>query len=190
MLRPLFSLLVGFTLLLGVAVPVGFTTLAGAVFPAQANGSLVGREGAVAGSALIGQDFTGERWFQPRPSATTEADPENEGKTRARPYNAAASAASQNGPTSAALLEAVKERLGDRRGVPADAATASASGLDPHVSPENARAQVARVAAARGIQEARVAALLAQHVEGRELGLFGEPRVNVLRLNLALDQLR
>jgi len=190
MLRPLLSLLIGFTLLLGVAVPLGFTFVAGAVMPNQAGGSLIRRDRQVVGSALIGQNFAGDRWFHGRPSATTEADPDKEGSTRAAPYNAGSSAASQLGPTSAALLTALTERVAGGRDVPADAATASGSGLDPHVSPENARAQVARVAAARGVAPARVLMILEQAVEGRELGLLGEPRVNVLRLNLALDALR
>ncbi|GGJ41370.1 potassium-transporting ATPase subunit KdpC [Neoroseomonas lacus] len=191
-LRPAISVVVILTLFLGLAVPLAFTGIAGVLFPAQAGGSLVERDGKVIGSSLIGQSFTSARYFHPRPSATTEPDPANEGSTRAAPYNAAASAASQLGPTSAALLEAVTERVATLGGapVPADAATASGSGLDPHISPENAVRQIARVAAARGLPEARLADLVARHTEGRELGLFGEPRVNVLRLNLALDALR
>lgn len=189
-IRPALAMVGLFTALLGLAVPLGFTALAGAVFPGQAGGSLLERDGRVVGSALLGQNFASARYFQGRPSATTEADPDNAGSTRAAPYNAASSAASQLGPTSAALLEAVTERVAGRAGVPADAATASGSGLDPHVSPENARLQVARVAQARGIPAARVADLVEEHVEGRALGLLGEPRVNVLRLNLALDALR
>ncbi|MBR0655468.1 potassium-transporting ATPase subunit KdpC [Plastoroseomonas arctica] len=176
MLRPLLSLLLGFTLLLGVAVPLGMTFVAGAVMPGQAGGSLIRRDGQVVGSALIGQNFSDDRFFQGRPSATSAA-----------PYDATSSAASQLGPTSAALLTAVTERVAGGRDVPADAATASGSGLDPHISPENARAQVPRVATARSLPPARVLALVEQAVEGRELGLFGEPRVNVLRLNLALE---
>lgn len=179
MLRPLFSLLLGFTLLLGVAVPLGVTAVAGLTMPERAGGSLVRREGQLMGSTLIGQHFDGERWFHGRPSATSAA-----------PYDAASSAASQLGPTSAALLAAITERVAGARDVPADAATASGSGLDPHISPENARAQVARVAAARNLPLQRVAALVEQHVEGREFGVLGEPRVNVLRLNMALEALR
>jgi K+-transporting ATPase ATPase C chain len=159
-------------------------------FPDQAGGSLILREGRVIGSALIGQDFTSERYFHGRPSATTEPDPDNAGSTRAAPYNAAASAASQLGPSSAALLEAVTERLAGQRDVPADAVTASASGLDPHISWENARLQSARVARARNLPEPAVRALVEQHREGPEMGLLGEARVNVLRLNMALDALR
>lgn len=179
MLRPLLSLLLGFTLLLGVAVPLGVTALASLTMPERAGGSLVRQGDRVVGSALVGQHFEGDGWFQGRPSATAAA-----------PYDASASAASQLGPTSAALLAAVNARLAGQRDVPADAATASGSGLDPHVSPQNALAQVGRVAQARGLPAPRLAALVAQHVEGRELGLLGEPRVNVLRLNLALDALR
>jgi K+-transporting ATPase ATPase C chain len=191
-LRPAVAVVVLFTLLLGLAVPLAFTGIAGVVFPTQAGGSLVEREGRVVGSALLGQDFTSDRYFHPRPSATTEPDPGNDGATRAAAYNAAAGAASQLGPTSAALLDAVRERVAALGGgpVPADAATASGSGLDPHISPENAARQIPRIAQARRLPEARVADLLAQHVEGRQFGLLGEPRINVLQLNLALDALR
>ena len=190
-LRPAIAVVVLFTLLLGLAVPLGFTGLAGVAFPNQAGGSLLEREGRVVGSALLGQNFADPRYFHPRPSATSEPDPGNEGSTRAAPYNAAASAASQLGPTSATLLEAVTGRVAALGGgpVPADAATASGSGLDPHISPANATRQIRRVAAARGVPEARLAELIARHTEGRELGLLGEARVNVLRLNLALDAL-
>jgi K+-transporting ATPase ATPase C chain len=186
LLRPAVALVGLFTLLLGLAAPLAMTGVAGVAFPDQASGSLVTREGRVVGSALIGQAFASDRYFHPRPSATTEADPENPGSTRPAPYNAAASAASQLGPTSAALRDAIVERVGGRSAVPADAVTASGSGLDPHISPENALRQVGRVAAARSIPETRVTALVAQHVES---GLLGAPRVNVLRLNLALDLL-
>jgi len=191
-LRPAISVVVLFTLLLGLAVPLAFTGVAGLLFPTQAGGSLIERDGHVVGSALLGQNFTADRYFHPRPSATTEPDPEKEGSTRAAPYNAASSAASQLGPTSEALLEAVKERVAALGGgpVPADAAYASGSGLDPHISPENAARQIRRVAQARGLPEARLTELVAQHAEGREFGLLGEMRVNVLRLNLALDVLR
>jgi K+-transporting ATPase ATPase C chain len=176
MLRPLLSLLLGFTLLLGVVVPLGVTAIAGLTMPERAGGSLIRREGQVIGSGLIGQSFEGDRWFHGRPSATSAA-----------PYDAASSAASQMGPTSSALLAAVAERVAGARDVPADAATASGSGLDPHISPENARAQIARVAAARNLAATTVAALVEAHVEGREFALLGEPRINVLRLNLALE---
>ncbi|MDW8399535.1 MAG: potassium-transporting ATPase subunit KdpC [Acetobacteraceae bacterium] len=175
LLRPALVFLGGFTLLLGLAVPLGFTGLAGAVFPQEAGGSLIRQEGRVIGSALIAQRFEGPEWFHPRPSAAGEDG-----------FDAAASGASNLGPTSAALLEAVRTRIGGARDVPADAATASGSGLDLHITPANARAQVARVAAARARPEAEVLALVAAHTEERLLGVLGEPRVNVLRLNLAL----
>ena len=192
LLRPAVTMVVALTAITGLAMPLAMTGIAQLAFPGQANGSLVKHDGKIVGSSLIGQAFTGERYFHGRPSATTEADPDNEGKTRPAPYNGAASAASQQGPTSESLLASVRERV-EANGpapVPADAVTASGSGLDPHVSPANAARQVARVAAARGIPAERVQALVAAHTEGRELGLFGEPRVNVLRLNLALDALR
>ncbi|RKK03423.1 potassium-transporting ATPase subunit KdpC [Pseudoroseomonas wenyumeiae] len=176
-LRPAASTVLLFTALLGLAAPAAMTGIAGVVFPDQAGGSLIEREGKVIGSALIGQAFTQPRYFQPRPSAAGNG------------YDASASAASQQGPTSAKLADAVRERVAAAgpQPVPADAVTASGSGLDPHISPENAARQVPRIAAARGIPEARVRTLLQQHTEGRELGLLGEPRVNVLLLNLALD---
>lgn len=181
LLRPALATLLAFTLLTGLAMPLAMTGIAELAFPFQARGSLLERDGRVIGSALLGQQFEGPRYFHPRPSATAE-----------QPYNAAASAASQLGPSSAALLDSIRERVAANgpAPVPADAATASGSGLDPHISPENARRQVARVAAARGLPEERVRSLLERHVEGREFGLLGEPRVNVLRLNLALDALR
>lgn len=179
MLRPLLSLLAGSTLLLGVAAPLAVTAIAGRVMPEQSGGSLIRQGDRVVGSSLIGQNFEGDEWFHPRPSATSAA-----------PYDASSSAASQMGPTSEALLTAVKERVGDGRNVPADAVTSSGSGLDPHISPANARAQVQRVATARSLPATQVAALVERFVEGREFGLLGEPRVNVLRLNLALRDQR
>ncbi|MDO9713466.1 potassium-transporting ATPase subunit KdpC [Paracraurococcus lichenis] len=191
-LRPAAALVALFTLLLGLAMPLAFTGVAGAVFPGKAGGSLIARDGKVVGSALLGQDFASERYFHPRPSTTIAPDPENAGNTRAAPYNAAAPAASQLGPTSAALLETVKVRVAALGGgpVPADAVAASGSGLDPHISPENAARQIGRVARVRGLPQARVTELVAQHTNGRLFGLFGEPRINVLRLNLALDTLQ
>jgi K+-transporting ATPase ATPase C chain len=191
-LRPAVVMILGLTLITGLAMPLAMTGIARFAFPRQANGSLIERDGKVIGSALIGQEFASPRYFQGRPSATTGADPENEGKTRPAPYNAATSAASQQGPTNESLLASVKERV-EANGpapVPADAVYASGSGLDPHISPANALRQMARVAQARGLPEERVRALVAEHTEGREFGLIGEPRVNVLRLNLALDALR
>lgn len=180
-LRPALAVVALFTLLLGLAVPLAFTGIAGVVLPYQAGGSLVERDGRVVGSALIGQEFTSARYFHPRPSATMPS-----------PYAGTASAASQLGPTSASLLDLVKDRVAALGGgpLPADAATASASGLDPHISVANAERQVGRVAAARGLAESRVARLVATQTEAPELGLLGPPRINVLRLNMALDALR
>jgi len=181
-----------FTLLLGLAAPLAVTGIAAALMPGQAGSSLVQRDGRIVGSELLGQSFTEARYFHPRPSATVAADPAEPGATRPAPYNGAASAASQLGPTSAALVDAVRGRVAALGGgtVPADAATASGSGLDPHVSVENALRQVPRVAQARGLPEQRVQGVLEMHRSDREWGLLGEPRVNVLRLNLALDRLR
>nr|WP_191085610.1 K(+)-transporting ATPase subunit C [Roseococcus microcysteis] len=169
LLRPALVLLGGFTLLLGLLVPLGFTGVAQALFPREANGSLIVREGRVVGSDLVVRRMEGPEWFQPRPSGDAEGD-----------------GPSNLGATSAALLAAVRARVDGQRDVPADAATASGSGLDPHISPANAARQVARVAAARGLPPAQVQALVDRHTEPRLLGFLGEPRVNVLRLNLAL----
>jgi K+-transporting ATPase ATPase C chain len=189
MLRPLLTIALGGTLLLGVAAPLAVTAVAGIAMPERAGGGLISRDGTVIGAALIGQDFSGDRYFHPRPSATSEADPDKPGTTRARPYNAAASAASQQGPTSAALLETITAQIAAGASA-ADAATASGSGLDPHISPANARAQLGRVVLARKLPPGSVAAAVAANTEGREFGVLGEPRINVLRLNLALDALK
>lgn len=185
-------------LVTGVAYPLLTTGVAQLLLPAQAAGSLIERGDAVVGSLLIGQNFTQAQYFHPRPSSTTAPDPQNASKTVGAPYNAGASASSNQGPTNAALIDAVTERadayrqengLPEAVSVPVDAVTASASGLDPHISPANAQLQVTRVAQMRGLSKDTVQALLAQHTEGRLLGLIGEPRVNVLTLNLALDAL-
>jgi len=176
------------TVLLGLLYPLAMVGLTGAIFPGQANGSLVERDGKVVGSRLIGQTFTGEGYFHGRPSATLDADPADATKTVSAPYNAASSSGSNLGPTSKVLIDRVKEDAGKLgKGVPVDLVTTSGSGLDPHISPAAAAWQVARVAKARNLPEADVRRLVTQHTEGRMYGLLGEPRVNVLQLNLALD---
>jgi potassium-transporting ATPase KdpC subunit len=190
--RPAFVLLVLFTLLTGALYPLAITGLGQALFSAQANGSLVTRDGQVIGSGLIGQAFTSDRFFHGRPSVTTGADPADPATSIAAPYNAASSTGSNLGPTSSALVTAVEARaraLGAGP-QPADLVTASASGLDPHISPAAAYTQVNRVAAARGLSAEAVRDLVTRSIERRELGVLGEPRVNVLALNVALDALR
>ena len=189
--RPAIVLVLLFTLMLGIAMPLLFTSVAGVVVPFQAGGSLLERDGKVIGSALLGQNFTSDKYFQPRPSATTNPDPNDATKTVAAPYDASSSGASNLAPTSKALIDRVTDdvkKLGPAP-VPADAVTTSASGLDPDISPANALRQVAGVAKARGMAEAKVRALVIANTQGPLLGLIGEPRVNVLKLNLALDAL-
>ncbi|MBL8705686.1 MAG: K(+)-transporting ATPase subunit C [Rhodospirillales bacterium] len=194
-LRPALVLLLLLTALTGLAYPLAITGIAQAVFPAQANGSLIERGGKVVGSALIGQSFASDRYFHSRPSATVGADPADATKTVAQPYNAANSAGSNYGPTSKALIDRIGEDVARRKGenpgaaVPTNLVTTSGSGLDPDISPEAAEFQVPRVAKARGIQESTLRQLIAAHTEGRALGFLGEERVNVLQLNLALDAL-
>lgn len=184
--------------LCGIAYPLALVGLGQWLMPVQANGSLEQREdGTIIGSRLIGQLWTGPEWFHGRPSATTDADPNDPTKTVAAPYNAASSGASNLGPTSKDLaerlaadrkaLEESEPALAGTR-LPADMLTTSASGLDPDITPANAALQVARVAQARGIPSAEITALLERHITGRSLGVFGEPRVNVLDLNLALQR--
>jgi K+-transporting ATPase ATPase C chain len=192
-IRPALVLLVALTLITGLLYPLAITGIAGILFPAQANGSLIERDGKVVGSSLIGQAFTSDRYFHGRPSATTAPDPNDATKTVPAPYNAANSGGSNLGPTSKALIERVQgdvEKLkAENPGtpVPQDLVTTTASGLDPHISPEGALFQVPRVAKARNMPEDRVRELVNEHIEGRTFGLLGEPRVNVLALNLALD---
>lgn len=194
-LRPALVLLVVMTILTGIVYPLAVTGLSQAIFPWQAQGSLIEKDGHVVGSAVIGQPFAGPAYFWSRPSATTAADPNDPTKTVAAPYNAANSMGSNLAPTSKALadgvaaaVETVRAAHPDQKGpVPADLVTASASGLDPHISPAAAAYQVKRVALARKVPVEEVQKLLAENTEGRELGVFGEPRVNVLKLNLALD---
>ena len=192
-LRPALVMLIGFSLLTGVLYPMAITGIAQAVFPWQASGSLIERGGHVVGSALIGQNFAGPTYFHPRPSATTEPDPKDASKTIPVPYAADNSAGSNLGPTSKALVDRVTDEVAKRRAenpsaaLPGDLLTTSASGLDPDISPAAADFQVPRVAKARGLSEDAVRGILAAHTEGRFLGIFGEPHVNVLALNLALD---
>jgi K+-transporting ATPase ATPase C chain len=194
-LRPAIVLIVLFTLLTGVALPLAMTGVGGVVFPFQAGGSLVEKDGKVVGSALIGQDFTSDKYFQGRPSAITGPDPKDASKTVPTPYDASNSNASNLAPTSKALIDRVTgdvKTLQATEGaapIPADAVTTSASGLDPDISPENALRQVARVAAARKLPEDKVRAVVAAHTDEPFLGFIGQPHVNVLALNLALDAL-
>jgi K+-transporting ATPase ATPase C chain len=192
-IRPAILVLLLLTLITGLAYPLAMTGVAGAIFPKQAQGSLIEKDGKVIGSALIGQEFKSDSYFHGRPSATTTPDPADSSKTVAAPYNAANSGASNLGPTSKALNDRVKEDVEKLKAenptspVPVDLVTTSASGLDPDISPDAALFQVPRVAKARNMLEARVRDLVAQNTQGRLFGLLGEPRVNVLALNLALD---
>ena len=192
LLRASLVILVLMTLLTGVAYPLAMTGVAHLFLREQANGSLLMRDGKVVGSALIGQSFSSDGYFHGRPSATTDTDPADATKTVPAPYNAANSAGSNLAPTSKALVDRVKEDVtklggGPSAPVPADLVTTSASGLDPDISPASAELQVARVAKARGLSDLEIRRLVAQHTEGRMFGVLGEPRVNVLQLNLALD---
>lgn len=191
-MRPAVLMLVLSTILFGLAYPLGTTGLSQLLFPWQANGSLLTKNGQVIGSALVGQNFTSAKYFHGRPSVTTDTDAH--GKTISAPYNAANSLASNLGPTSKALLNRIKGDVKKLKAensapIPVDLVTSSASGLDPDITPAGAYFQVSRVARARGLPEDRVRELVTQQIEGRWLGIFGEPRVNVLKLNLALDAL-
>lgn len=194
-IRPALIVLLMLTAITGLAYPLAITGLAQAIFPAQANGSLIERDGQVIGSELIGQQFASDKYFHGRPSATTAPDPKDASKSVPSPYNAANSGGSNLGPTSKDLAERVKADVTKLKtenpsgSIPVDLVTTSASGLDPHISPEAAFFQVARVARARNIPETTVRALVAGQTEGRLWGFLGEPRVNVLKLNLALDKL-
>jgi potassium-transporting ATPase KdpC subunit len=195
-LRPAIVLVVLFSALTGLVYPLAVTGIAQLAMPYQANGSLIEKDGAVIGSTLIGQWFKSDRYFHPRPSATTDTDPNDPSKTIDAPYNAANSSGSNLGPTSQKLVDRVKggveawRKMAGPGPVPADAVTTSASGLDPQISPENALGQVASVAKARGLPEDRVRGLVAGMIEHPLFGLIGEPTVNVLQLNLALDRLK
>jgi K+-transporting ATPase ATPase C chain len=192
-IRPAIIILVLLTLITGLAYPLAMTAIAGAIFPKQAQGSLIERDGKVIGSSLIGQEFKEDKYFHGRPSATTAPDPADATKTVPAPYNAANSGGSNLGPTSKALNDRIKEDVDRLKAenpsspVPIDLVTTSGSGLDPDVSPEGALFQVPRVAKARNMPEARLRQLVTENTAGRFAGLFGEPRVNVLALNLALD---
>jgi potassium-transporting ATPase KdpC subunit len=192
-IRPAIVMIIAMTVITGIIYPLLMTGIAQAVFPYQANGSLIEKDGKVIGSALIGQNFTSDKYFHGRPSATTEPDPKDATKTVPVPYAADNSASSNLGPTSKALVDRVKgdaETLAKENPgtpIPSDLVTTSASGLDPDITPAGALFQVPRVAKARGLAEDKVRQLVEDHVTGRLLGIIGEPHVNVLKLNLALD---
>jgi K+-transporting ATPase ATPase C chain len=194
-IRPAIVVLVALTLITGLFYPLAMTGIAQVIFPYRAQGSLIERDGKVVGSELIGQQFTSDKYFHGRPSATTAPDPADPNKTVAAPYNAANSGGSNLGPSNKALIDRVQGDIDKLKQenplapVPADLVTTSASGLDPEISPAAAYFQVPRVAKARNLAEDRLRQLVSDHIEGRFLGLLGEPRVNVLLLNLALDQL-
>lgn len=193
-IRPAIILVLALTLITGLVYPLAITGIAGILFPDQARGSLIMRDGKVVGSSLIGQEFKGDGYFHGRPSATTAPDPADATKTVPAPYNAVNSGGSNLGPTSKELTKRVKQEV-DRlkaensaEAVPVDLVTTSGSGLDPHISPAAALFQVPRVAKARKMQETDLRKLVGEHTEGRLAGLLGEPRVNVLALNLDLDR--
>jgi potassium-transporting ATPase KdpC subunit len=194
-IRPAIVVLVALTLITGLIYPLAMTGIAEVIFPNQAQGSLIERNGQVVGSELIGQNFTSDKYFHGRPSATTAPDPNDSTKTVAAPYNAANSGGSNLAPSNKALIDRVEgdidilKKENPSAQVPIDLVTTSASGLDPDISPEGALFQVPRIAKARNLSEDRVRQLVAEHTQGRWLGLLGEPRVNVLELNLALDKL-
>jgi potassium-transporting ATPase KdpC subunit len=195
-IRPAIVMIFVMTALTGLAYPLAMTGIAQLAFPHQANGSLIEKDKKVIGSALIGQNFTKPEYFHGRPSATTDTDPNDSSKTVPAPYNAANSSGSNAGPTSKALIERIQgdvEKLkaeNPNAAIPIDLVTTSASGLDPDISPAAAMFQVPRVAKARGLEEGQVRRLVQLHTEIRTFGILGEPRVNVLQLNMALDALK
>jgi K+-transporting ATPase ATPase C chain len=195
-IRPAIILIIALTLITGLVYPLAMTGIAGVIFPRQAQGSLIEQNGKVVGSELIGQVFADAKYFHGRPSATNTPDPKDATKTVDAPYNAVNSMGSNYGPTSKALVDRVKadvetlKKENPSAAVPVDLVTTSGSGLDPDISPAAAFFQVPRVAKTRSLPEARVRALVEAQVEGRTFGLLGEPRVNVLKLNLALDGLK
>jgi potassium-transporting ATPase KdpC subunit len=192
-IRPAIVLIIAFTVITGLVYPLAMTGIANVIFPYQAKGSLIEKDGKVVGSDLMGQEFTSDKYFHSRPSATTGPDPNDPSKTVSVPYNAANSGGSNLGPTSKALIDRITADVARLKQespsaqIPTDLVTTSGSGLDPHISPAAAYFQVPRIAKARNMPEDRLRDLIAKHIEGRTLGLLGEPRVNVLALNLALD---
>src|ERR1700732_4534570 len=192
-IRPAIVVLVALTLITGVAYPLAMTGIAEVIFPHQAQGSLIERDGHVIGSELIGQNFSSDKYFHGRPSATSAPDPKDPSKSVDAPYNAANSSGSNLGPTSKALIDRVKDSAAKLQAdnpnipVPVDLVTTSASGLDPDITPAGGLFQVPRVAEARGLSEDSVRATVQAQIQGRWLGIIGEPHVNVLKLNLALD---
>jgi potassium-transporting ATPase KdpC subunit len=194
-IRPAIVVLVALTLIGGFAYPLAMTGIAQLIFPYQAGGSMIERDGHVVGSALIGQEFDSDKYFHSRPSATTAPDPKDPTKTVAAPYNAMNSGGSNLGPSNKALIDRVSgdmdklKKENPSADVPIDLVTTSASGLDPNISPEAALFQAPRIAKTRNLPEDRVRQLVTDHTEGRLFGLLGEPRVNILQINLALDQL-
>jgi K+-transporting ATPase ATPase C chain len=193
-IRPAIVMIIALTIITGLAYPLAMTGIAGVLFPHQAQGSLIETDGKVIGSELIGQNFTSDRYFHGRPSATTGSDPADPTKSVPVPYNAANSGGSNLGPTNRALIERVRGDLDTLKqenpsaSVPVDLVTTSASGLDPDITPEAALFEVSRVAKARNLPEDRVRQLVSAHIKQRVLGILGEPRANVLALNLALDR--
>jgi K+-transporting ATPase ATPase C chain len=194
-IRPAIVVLVALTLITGLVYPLAMTGIAQLIFPRQANGSMIERDGKIVGSELIGQNFASDKYFHGRRSATTAPDPKDPNKTVAAPYNAANSGGSNLGPSNKALVDRVKSDIATLQkqnpgaSVPIDLVTTSGSGLDPDISPEAALFQVPRIAKARSLPDARIRQLVEGNTEGRWLGLLGEPRVNVLQINLALDRL-
>ena len=195
-IRPAIVMIIAMTVITGLIYPLLMTGIAQAVFPYQANGSLIEKDGKVIGSALIGQNFTSDKYFHGRPSATTEPDPKDPTKTVPVPYAADNSGGSNLGPTSKALVDRVKDDAAKlatenpNTPIPSDLVTTSASGLDPDITPAGALFQVPRVAKARGLAEDKLRQLVEDHISGRLFGIIGEPHVNVLKLNLALDAMK
>jgi len=191
-IRPAIVMIVLLTLITGILYPLAMTGIGQAIFPTQANGSLIEKDGKVIGSSLIGQNFAGDKYFHGRPSATTDTDPNDSTKTISSPYNADNSSGSNLAPTSKALIDRVKgdvdtlKKESDKP-IPVDLVTTSASGLDPDITPAGAEFQIDRVAKARGLSAETVRGLVTQATEGRTFGVLGEAHVNVLKLNLALD---